>query len=406
VNHSDDDATSARHGIRYARKRLDLSPRDVARGLALCVRSRARDDLAAAATAAWSPSEAVVVTLSVRSGFDLLLAAVDWPPGSEVVFSAVTIPHLATLVRGHGYVPVPVDVSADTLEMDPVELQAACTERTRAVVIAQLFGTRSDLTAVASLATARGLLLIEDCAQSYDGTHRQLGVADLEMYSFGTIKTATCLGGGVLLVRDAALRARIRMKQYRYPIQPTGEYVRKLWKAALLLAVSTPNLYQLFNATLRILDIDQDRLIRTISREFDDRDLLTRIRRQPGRALLAMMVFRFDRYRPGRVIARRQAGERLASKLAPHVVILGCHARSSTHWLFPIVSRAPQTLIAAGRHAGFDLTTGSSTLVAFDQTCPRATHAMTNVVYVPIHATMPPAAISELACAINHAERH
>ena len=58
------------------------------------------------------------------------------------------------------------------------------------------------------------------------------------MYSFGTIKTATCLGGGVLLVRDPVLRARIRMRQDRYPIQPTGEYVRKLVKAALLLTVS------------------------------------------------------------------------------------------------------------------------------------------------------------------------
>ena len=147
-------------------------------------------------------------------------------------------------------------------------------------------------------------------------------------------------------------------------------------------------------------------MIRTISREFDDRDLLARIRRQPCTALLAMMVSRFDRYHPGRVIARRQAGEQLASQLAAHVVVLGCRARSSTHWLFPIVSRAPQTLITAGIAAGFDLTTGSSTLIALDQSCPRAAHAMTNVVYIPINATMPPTAVSDLAAAINHAERH
>ena len=77
-------------------------------------------------------------------------------------------------------------------------------------------------------------------------------------------------------------------------------------------------------------------------------------------------------------------------------MILGCRA-GSTHWLFPIVSRAPQTLITAGIAAGFDLTTGSSTLVALDQSCPRATHAMTNIVYVPINATMPPTAVTALA---------
>ena len=195
--------------------------------------------------------------------------------------------------------PVSVDLCPDTLEVDPVALEAACTERTRAVVIAQLFGVRSDLTAVASFAAARGLLLIEDCAQCYDGADRRFGVADVAMYSFGTIKTATCLGGGILLVRDPALHARIRIRQAGYPIQPTGEYVGKLVKAGLLLAVSTPNLYQLFSATLRAVGVDHDRLIRRISREFDDRDLLARIRRQPCTALLAMMVSRFDRYDPG-----------------------------------------------------------------------------------------------------------
>ena len=230
-------------------------------------------------------------------------------------------------------------------------------------------------------------------------------MADVAMYSFGTIKTATCLGGAVLLIRDPTLRARIRIRQDRYPIQPTREYVGKLLKAALLLALSTPNLYQLFSATLRAVRVDHDRVIRTLSREFDDRDLLTRIRRQPCTALLALMVSRFDRYRPGRVIARRQAGDQLASQLASHVVVLGGRARS-THWLFPIVSRAPHTLIAAGIAAGFDLTAGSSTLVALDRSCPRATHAMTNVVYVPIDATTPPTAVSVLAAAINHAERH
>ena len=135
VSRRDDDMVLARRAVRYARKRLDLATRDVARGLALCVSRLARDDLVTSA-AAWVPSEAVVTTLSVRSGFDLLLGAVDWPLGSEVVFSAVTIPHLATIVRSHGLVPVSVDLCPDTREVDPIALEAACTNRTRAVVVA------------------------------------------------------------------------------------------------------------------------------------------------------------------------------------------------------------------------------------------------------------------------------
>jgi perosamine synthetase len=391
-------------GIRFARKRLDLSLLDVVRGLAFCTRRRRRRDLLTSVASAWDPAENAVVALSVRSGFDLLMGAVDWAPGSEVVFSAVTIPHLAALVRSHGYVPVAVDLDPHTLEVDVGVVEAACTERTRAVVIAQLFGARADLTVIASVTAARGLLLIEDCAQCYDGADRHFGKVDIAMYSFGTIKTATCLGGAVLLVRDPALRRRMCARQACYPTQPTREYVWKLLKAAVLLMVGVPTVYQAFTGSIRALGLEYDVAIRRLSREFDDRDLLVRIRRRPCTALLTMMAFRFASYDPARVMARRQAGERLVTQLAPHVVHLGSRAKSQTHWLFPIVSTAPTRLVAAGRAAGFDLTTGSSTLVALDQNCRQAADAMSKVVYVPICSTMQTWAVRDLADAINESE--
>nr|MBA3528617.1 DegT/DnrJ/EryC1/StrS family aminotransferase [Propionibacteriaceae bacterium] len=184
--------------VRFARKRLDLNVGVAAYGLAVCARPPAREAVAAQLAAAWSPADAVVACLSVRSGFDLLLASTNWPPGSEVLLSAVTIPHLATLVRSHGYVPVAVDIDPATMEVDPEAVRASCTTRTQAVVFAHLFGARADIAALAGVARSCGLMLIEDCAQCYDGVTRTLGEADVAMYSFGTIKTSTCLGGAVL----------------------------------------------------------------------------------------------------------------------------------------------------------------------------------------------------------------
>src|SRR2546430_15614694 len=78
--------------------------------------------------------------LSVRSGFHLLLRALDLRAGDEVVFSALTPPDLPRLAEHHGLVPVPVDLDPRTLAPDPALLEAALSPRTRLVVVAHLFG--------------------------------------------------------------------------------------------------------------------------------------------------------------------------------------------------------------------------------------------------------------------------
>ena len=66
------------------------------------------------------------------------------------------------------------------------------------------------------------------------------------MYSFGTIKTATCLGGAVLLVADPAVRAAMVDRQRRYPVQPVWAYAAKVVKAAGLLLATSPAAYGVF----------------------------------------------------------------------------------------------------------------------------------------------------------------
>lgn len=392
-------------GVRFARKRLDITVADLAYGLCVCVRPPERATVRAQLSNAWQPSGAAVPCLSVRSGFDLLLASAGWPPGSEVLMSAVTIPHLATLVRAHGYVPKAVDVDPATMELEPAAVRSACTPRTRALVYAHLFGARADVSSLASWARARGLLFVEDCAQCYDGRTRMLGDADVAMYSFGTIKTATCLGGAVLMVADPMLRSRMLARGADYPRQPHAEYAAKLLKTAVLLLVARPPVYARFTRLLQRRTGDYDGVVRSLTRGLADRHLLSSIRRQPCTALLAMMGRRFTTYDANRVEARRQAGELLAAALGPQVTHLGGAGRRHTHWLFPVSSRDPDSLVAAGRAAGFDLTCGSSTLVALDPRCERAAAALGQVVYLPAYSEMPPTALLALADVVLAVER-
>lgn len=68
------------------------------------------------------------------------------------------------------------------------------------------------------------------------------------------------------------------------------------------------------------------------------------------------------------------------------------------------MSRRPERLIAAGRAAGYDLTRGSSTLVALDPGCRRAVVAMRDMVYLPAYAGMSDRALRRLAEIVNAVE--
>ena len=392
--------------LRHPRKRLDASLIDVARAAVACLRTaRSAGGATARLADLWKPRQAVIACLSARSGLDLLLSCVSWPPGSEVVVSAVTIPHIPRLIREHGYVPVAVDLDPATMEATAEAVDAACTPRTRAVLVAHLFGATADTTTLAELARRRGVTLIEDRAQCYDGANRALGRADVAVYSFGTIKTATCFGGGVLLVADPALHARMRDRQRSYPVQPTIAYLRRLATVAALLIISRPRWYPLVTAAADRLTGDYDRVVRSASRGFTDADLLRQLRHRPSTALLATMATRLSRYDPIRVRGRRAAGNRLSEALDEEVRQLGAGATGRTHWLLALTSYDPAALVRAGRAAGFDLTTGSSTLIAVDRSCSRVDEAMRDVVYLPVDPTMSDTAATTLADIVNTVER-
>src|SRR6266702_6873231 len=123
----------------YARHRLDIEPSDLAAGLAAMSASDPRR-AAADLERLWSPGGQALATYSVRSGFHLLLSTLQLPPGSEVLFSAVTHPDMPRLALHHGLIPVPIDLEPATLAPRPELVHRAITDRTRMLVVAHLFG--------------------------------------------------------------------------------------------------------------------------------------------------------------------------------------------------------------------------------------------------------------------------
>lgn len=390
------------------RARLDLSWSDLAFGAVACFLPGRRERLEARIRRALPGGEEGLITLSVRSGFDLLLEALSLPAGSEVLLSVITVEDMARIVRARGLVPVPVDVDPDTLAPDPAALEAATSDRSRVLVAAHLFGGVSDLGAARAFARERGLVFVEDCAQAYvPGRFLGSEGSDVRMLSFGPIKTDTALGGGILFVRDGELRARMDALHPSRPVQPRRTHLRRVLKyGALQLVVTTP-LFGAFRLGCRIAGRDFDEVLRRLSKGFAGPDALRQIRQRPSTPLLAMLARRVGAG-GGRVPARTRAGSGLARAMAPHVARPGTGLAEHTHWLFPVLAADPHALMLHLRRHGFDATSGTSSLTVVptpaerpEVRAPVGGHVVAHMLFVPAFPEMGGGALKRLAAVLS-----
>jgi dTDP-4-amino-4,6-dideoxygalactose transaminase len=375
-------------------KRLDVSWPDLAYGLAGCVVGSDRSKWANRVEQLWSPAGDAVACLSVRSGFDLLLSAASFPPGSEIVFSALTIADMPRIAEEHGLVPVPIDIDPATASPPLDGLVRAVNARTRAIVITHLYGSRPDIESVVTFAKDRGILLVEDCARAFAGRaftgHPE---SDVTMFSFGPIKTATALGGGMLRVRDAELRGRMRAHQEQYPEQGAGAYGGRLLKYAAIHVASGRLAYGALLRCMRWVGVDHDQVMHRLTRGFSGPDFFTRIRRRPSGALLRLLYRRLCQD-GARLAQRTTDGEHLLGLLEDRVVSPGGRVRPHFYWIFPILVDDPPRLIHALRAAGYDATEGRSfdvvatPAVSGEQDNRAALEIMAHTVFLPFYPGM------------------
>ncbi len=169
--------------------------------------------------------------VGVNSGTDALqlaLWACQVGPGDEVITVAHTAVATAAAIRLTGATPIFVDVDPITFTMDPTALEAAITQHTKAVIPVHLYGHPADMTSILELAYARGLRVIEDCAQAHGARYHGQPVGalgDLACFSFYPTKNLGALGdGGAVVGRDPALVDRVRrLREYGWT--PQARYI-------------------------------------------------------------------------------------------------------------------------------------------------------------------------------------
>lgn len=388
----------------YARKRLDIGWSDLIAGLNACAFVHDTDAVRRDVEGWFGPERDAFACLSVRSGLDLYLEVLALPKGSEVLMSALTIPDMWKVIERHGLVPIPVDVDARTLAPRPEAWRAAVTPRTRLALVAHLFGTRVSLAPLHELKRERGILVLEDCAQAFTGADfKGDPLADVSMFSFGPIKTATALAGGVLRISDAAILERMRAIHSDWPMQSRWGYTKRIFKYGLLKSITQPQLYTGFVHGCRLCGTTHDKVIQGTVRGFKGGDFFQKIRHQPSAPLLALMKRRLLRGSERRVAQRTERSRRLIDRVGAGLEIPGVAAPLHTYWVFTVLSNRPDELVARLCAAGFDATriaTMSAVSPPADRTDlePREARALlARIVYLPVYPEMPIARVDEMA---------
>ncbi|MDE8668142.1 aminotransferase class I/II-fold pyridoxal phosphate-dependent enzyme [Pseudarthrobacter sp. H3Y2-7] len=170
-----------------------------------------------------------VALSSGTAALHLALLAHGVGPGDAVLTSTMTFAATANAIAYTGAEPFFIDCLPDSGNMDPELLKAALEsltaagQRIGAIVPVDLLGKAVDYTVISGLASAYGVPLIADAAESLGAVHdgRPAGAwGEVAIFSFNGNKIMTTSGGGMLLTDDGALASRVRYlaTQARQPV--------------------------------------------------------------------------------------------------------------------------------------------------------------------------------------------
>ncbi|GEA16627.1 UDP-4-amino-4,6-dideoxy-N-acetyl-beta-L-altrosami ne transaminase [Moorella sp. E308F] len=157
--------------------------------------------------------EAVAVS-SGTAALHAAMYALGIGPGDEVIVPPMTFAATANCVVFQGGTPVFADVNPETLLLDPEQVRAKITPRTKAVIAVDYAGQPCDYDALRQVCDKYGLALVADACHALGATYkgRKVGtLADLTVFSFHPAKHITTGEGGMIVTSDAAMARRMRI---------------------------------------------------------------------------------------------------------------------------------------------------------------------------------------------------
>ncbi len=344
--------------------------------------------------------EWALATPSARGGLFFVLKALRSEEKKEVVLSAYNFPAIPAVIRAAGMIPVFVDIDAKTLNLESGPIADKISDRTAAVLVTHMYGLQCDMKSILSLTEPLHIPVIEDCAHVLQATFSRgevgtLGIASI--YSFGLSKPLPCGGGGMVIVRDRSLAAKLRCSLGALKKSPLKQQLSTVAKAAALSIVTAPIVYPYI--TRPLLSIARALGTNLADKVFEEAGVLDV--KEPCFNLSPVQAALGISYLPLlEVITQRRIrnAEMLSSilgkKIAPHV------PETSTHTYMQYAVRVNQR----ERFRRSLMKHGILTRTSYILNCaddkrlvPGAEVAEEEVVYLPLYARMTPVEVQFLA---------
>lgn len=145
-------------------------------------------------------------TPSGTASLEMCAILANIQPGDEVIMPSYTFVSTANAVVLRGGVPVFVDIRGDTQNIDETLIEAAITNKTKAICVVHYAGVACEMEEILAIAKKYNLYVIEDAAQGISATYKEkpLGcIGHFGVFSFHGTKNITCGEGGLTLVRDS-----------------------------------------------------------------------------------------------------------------------------------------------------------------------------------------------------------
>ncbi|CAD8088314.1 unnamed protein product [Paramecium sonneborni] len=345
-------------------------------------------------------NQKILVTLCVRASTDLVLQALNWPPGSEVIITGINIPDMVQVLRLNGLIPVPIEVDPHTLGCTLDQFKKFYSERTKGIMISYVFGAKFDASEVIDWAKSKGLFIMEDEAESFSAPNAKLNPnVDFSTFSFGSIKTCSAFGGSISVIRNnEALYRKMRAIQETYPKWSQRNYFKRTLKnliPMILLNSKTINRSSRWIFINLFPNWDYKEFVVNSIRGFqkNPQDILQTYRFRVPDPMLVMLALRmktFDVDQFNISISRQLAGQSILKKGG--LLVPGHAVEDRKFWLYPVVVPDPETTYKILNSRGIDAYMGVTQLdivespIGSSYQYPNSTLSyFKNILYLPIH---------------------